>query len=98
MLFAALSIILSCPTVKHAFPKDFHGQLNIRLRNEELGNISLTIEDTGVGIEGDFDVETSSSLGLQLVQALVDQLDGTLDVHYRDPTRFQIDFPETIDH
>ncbi len=85
-------------TLKHAFPKDFHGQLNIRLRNEELGNISLTIEDTGVGIEGDFDVETSSSLGLQLVQALVDQLDGTLDVHYRDPTRFQIDFPETIDH
>lgn len=85
-------------TMKHAFPDGRQGQLAVRVSEEEAGTITLIIEDTGVGIAEDFDFVVSSSLGLHLVQALVDQLGGTLDIHRKAPTRFQINFPETIDH
>ncbi len=36
--------------------------------------------DNGVGLPEEFDIETNDSLGVYLVQALTDQLDGVLVV------------------
>tara|TARA_R110001592_G_scaffold19937_4_gene81401 strand:- start:1918 stop:3312 length:1395 start_codon:yes stop_codon:yes gene_type:complete len=84
-------------TLKHAFPEGRLGRLYIKIKKEEFNNINLTIEDTGVGIPQDFSIEESTSLGLQLIQTLVDQLGGTLEIRRKDPTRFHIVFPENID-
>lgn len=84
-------------TLKHAFPHGRIGRLNIILKMAEAGTITLIIEDTGVGIAEDFNIEESSSLGLHLVQTLVDQLGGSLNIQRKDPTRFHIVFSENLD-
>ena len=47
----------------------------------EPGQLSVTVSDNGVGLPPDFDLSTSSSLGLQIVRTLVlTELGGTLEV------------------
>jgi two-component sensor histidine kinase len=54
----------------------------------------LRVEDDGVGLPVGFDATQTHSLGLQLVQILTKQLDGTMQVERRDPgTCFAITFP-----
>ena len=42
--------------------------------------VELVVEDDGVGLPDGFDICTSESLGMQLVQALVAQIDGTMEL------------------
>jgi two-component sensor histidine kinase len=55
------------------------------------------VQDTGVGLPTGFDVFKSDSLGMQLINALSNQLDGTLKVTVDHGTRFTLDFnvPDT---
>ena len=63
--------------LKYAFPGKRGG--TIELRVEEKGqDIEIEVSDNGVGLPDDFDFETNESLGVYLVQALTDQLDGSL--------------------
>ena len=63
--------------LKYAFPEKRGG--TIELRVEEKGqDIEIEVSDNGVGLPDDFDFETNESLGVYLVQALTDQLDGSL--------------------
>jgi two-component sensor histidine kinase len=51
------------------------------LRGERKGeDIEIEVSDDGVGRPDDFDFETNVGLGVSLVPALTDQLDGTLVV------------------
>jgi PAS domain S-box-containing protein len=50
----------------------------------------LTISDDGTGIPDTIEIENSESLGLQLVNILVDQLDGEIEVKRNDGTEFTI--------
>lgn len=72
--------------------------------NREVGKIYLTIKliwekvnieigDDGVGLPEDFIVENSESLGLQLVDSLVEQLDGAFEIESSNGTYFKIEFP-----
>lgn len=83
---------------KHAFPDDREGKLFIAIHQNPNGDIALIVEDNGIGIPSELDLETPLSTGLLLVQSLVDQLGGTLELQRVSPTRFHISFPETIDH
>jgi PAS domain S-box-containing protein len=66
-------------SLKYAFPNKEGG--TIQLRVERKGeDIEIEVSDDGVGLPDDFDFETNESLGVYLVQALTDQLDGTLVV------------------
>jgi two-component sensor histidine kinase len=53
----------------------------------------LTVTDNGVGIPEQFDVEQTTTLGLQLVTMLADQLGGTINIQRANPTRFALRFP-----
>lgn len=53
---------------------------------------TLIISDDGVGIPEKIDFESSDTLGLQLVNILVDQLDGTIELESDKGTRFIIEF------
>jgi two-component sensor histidine kinase len=55
-------------------------------------NFILTVSDNGIGISENFYSEYSSSLGLQLVMILVDQLEGKLDLNRNNGTEFIIRF------
>ena len=50
----------------------------------------LTVSDDGTGIPDIIDMENSDSLGLQLVNILVDQLDGEIEVKRDEGTEFTI--------
>jgi PAS domain S-box-containing protein len=55
-------------------------------------NFILTVSDNGIGIPQCFNSENSSSLGLQLVTILVDQLGGELELKRDSGTEFVITF------
>lgn len=67
-------------SLKHAFKDDRRGEISIRLTQLEADQFSLVIADNGIGLPAGFSVGTSDSLGIQLIQALTDQLEGTMNV------------------
>ena len=56
--------------------------------------MELTIADDGIGIPKDFDLKNSETLGLQLVNNLVNQLDGELKLNRDEWAEFKIIFKE----
>ena len=65
---------------KHGFPNDATGEIKVTLRNGTGGICSLCVQDTGVGIPADLDVNTNKSLGLRLVRSLTRQIQGSFEV------------------
>ena len=79
--------------LKHAFPDNRVGKIEIHLSTEADNRVLLTVTDDGVGIPEDFNIAAATTLGLQLVTLLVDQLAGDLEIHRGNPTRFSVRFP-----
>jgi two-component sensor histidine kinase len=52
----------------------------------------MVISDNGVGFPSGVSLETTDSLGLQLVRSLADQLNGKLQFSQDRGTEFQIQF------
>jgi len=94
-------------SLKHAFPGRNKGEIQIKLFKEEAGNemssgeeeltgksakYTLIVSDNGSGIPKAIDLEDSSTLGLQLVNILVDQLEGKIELKRNSGTEFTINF------
>ncbi len=79
--------------LKHAFPEGRHGTIGIRLERGDDDSAVLSVSDDGIGLPEDIDIAEATTLGLQLVSLLADQLGGSLTIHHRDPTRFEMRFP-----
>lgn len=81
--------------LKHAFNNGEMGEIILSLDKE--GDVySLTIKDNGVGLPDDVDINNPVSLGLQLVNALVNQLEGNIEVVRDGGTMFKISFKELL--
>jgi PAS domain S-box-containing protein len=78
-------------TLKHAFSNHSAGHITVDLHQEGEKNV-LVVSDNGVGLPVGLDVHTTETLGLQLVSALVQQLDGTLELERGSGTVFKISF------
>lgn len=61
---------------KHAFSAQPGGEIIISMQREADGSYRLTVQDDGSGLPDELDITQSDGLGLQLVQALVAQLQG----------------------
>jgi PAS domain S-box-containing protein len=79
-------------SLKHAFPNNRDGEIYIDLHSINDHQYKLVIADDGVGLPKDFDFENAQTLGLQLVNGLVSQLDGTLKIDGVNGTKFEIIF------
>ncbi len=78
--------------LKYAFPGERSGTLRVELhRNAEQMNL-LLVADDGVGLPPGLDVHHASSLGLQLVNSLVAQLEGSLACDCQAGAAFVISF------
>ncbi len=73
---------------KHAFKGRDSGKISVLL-NQVAENCSLTISDNGVGLPSGAEV-TNSSLGMELVHILVDQLNCSLTIDKNAGTAFII--------
>ncbi len=78
--------------LKHAFPKGKEGEITIQFQKRDTNRITLTVSDSGIGFPEDIDIRNSPSLGLTLVNSLVEQLDGTIELDRRGGTTFTITF------
>ena len=80
-------------SLKYAFPANNKGEIKVYLYSNTDNTLTLIIQDNGIGIPEEFDIETPKSLGLTLVQGLVDQLEGTIELERHQGTQFKITFP-----
>jgi PAS domain S-box-containing protein len=77
--------------LKHAFSQNRSGTINLEIVAK--GNqYRLTVQDDGVGLPEGLDLLRSESLGLQIVQVLVKQLDGEWEIDKKEGTCFIIHF------
>lgn len=66
--------------VRHGFAQTREGRISVSLA-EAGGNVVIEVQDNGVGVGEDFDLETRSSLGLRVVRGLVEKdFGGTLEL------------------
>lgn len=73
---------------KHAFPQGRRGEVRVSL-HARAGELEIRVADNGVGLSTRCDV-TSPSLGMQLVQTLVEQLNGRMTMTQSSGTIFTI--------
>jgi two-component sensor histidine kinase len=77
---------------RHAFPEGRTGTITVGVGVE--GDMArIWVEDDGVALPADVDAESPTSLGLQLVPLLVDQLGGRLAQALPPGTRVEVRFP-----
>ncbi len=84
--------------LKYAFPEDWKGnaELSIIFKKNSSNQIEMMVRDNGVGLPADFIFEQTESLGLHLVQILVeDQLHGTIKLVKRGGTKYRILFKKS---
>jgi PAS domain S-box-containing protein len=78
--------------LKHAFPKGREGEITVQLLRGNTNQIALSVSDNGIGFPEHVDFRKSPSLGLTLVNSLVDQLHGAIELDRRRGTAFRITF------
>jgi two-component sensor histidine kinase len=79
--------------VEHAFPEGRAGRVEIRVKSESGGAIALSVSDDGVGLPEGLRFEGARTLGFNLVNALIIQLHGKMDLDRRSGTSWTILFP-----
>ncbi|MDY6791518.1 MAG: histidine kinase dimerization/phosphoacceptor domain -containing protein [Thermodesulfobacteriota bacterium] len=89
--------------MKYAFPNDAVSpednssetgfmQIHVSLKQTNAKQIQLIVSDNGKGFPENIDFRETTSLGLQLVNSLVDQLDGEINLKKENGTKFEILF------
>jgi PAS domain S-box-containing protein len=79
-------------SLKYAFPEGRDGEIRVILRTNNKDKIELMIGDNGIGMPEGLDFRKPDSLGLNLVNALVRQLEGNIELCREKGTEFQITF------
>lgn len=80
--------------LKHAFPDGRKGEVAVSMTSIENGSFTLTVRDDGVGLNRDLDLKNSDSFGLQLVDMLSEQLQGSVSIQRNGGTTFTVQFKE----
>jgi two-component sensor histidine kinase/PAS domain-containing protein len=77
---------------KHAYPPTEPGAILVRFARTAPETVSLTISDGGRGLPG-ADEPDANGLGMKLVQSLVEQVGGRLDIRRQPGAGFEIHLP-----
>ena len=85
-------------SLKHAFKdRQGSGTISIDFRTVGCSNV-LDIRDDGKGLPEDFRLEDSSSMGMEIVSILTQQLDGKIQIIGTQGAAFKISFPRKVKH
>ncbi len=93
---ASLGLILNelaTNAMKHAFRREGDNRFTLGAEVEDGDVLVVTVRNSGTPFPEDQDLQSPASLGLQLVTALVDQLDGTITLKRIPETIFEIRIP-----
>lgn len=79
-------------SMKHAFESYENAKIEISLICDESGEIELIVKDNGRGLPEDVMLDGADTLGLRIVNALVDQIDASAEISRNGGTAFHIRF------
>jgi two-component sensor histidine kinase len=79
---------------KHAFPAQRPGNVDVILEPLPDRRLRLRVRDDGVGLPAAFALERTTSVGMQVVAALIDQLDAGLQIVREGGTEFVMTFAQ----
>ncbi len=77
---------------KHAFPNG-KGKINIKLYKDDDSYV-LIISDDGVGFPEDLDFRSQGNMGMMLINGLINQIDGSINMKCENGTQFIIKFKD----
>ncbi|MBS1660920.1 MAG: sensor histidine kinase [Bacteroidetes bacterium] len=77
---------------KYAFSQGAVNVLQVRMWEMPDGMVEIVIHDNGKGLPAGFDWQNTSSLGMYLMRALAEQIDGEFDVRNEGGVRISIQF------
>ena len=83
-------------SIKHAFPGKQQGIITIEFQNIGEKGYCLRVRDNGRGFPDGFDIEKARTLGMLLVNSLVQQLKGVLQIHSNHGAEFEMIFHSKI--
>ena len=83
--------------LKYAFSEQETGNIKIKMGWKDDSNLELIVMDNGIGLDKDFSLEDTKTLGTRLVKRLVDQLEGEISFDNGNGARFFITFPVELD-
>ena len=79
--------------LEHAYPDDNPGIIQIEFFKDRHGN-TLRVQDDGIGLAEQINFASTNTLGLQLVNSLVQQINGELVLDRLGGTKYTITFEE----
>ncbi|MDZ7793229.1 MAG: sensor histidine kinase [Spirochaetia bacterium] len=80
--------------IKHGFTDKEEAVFTIEMKKDKENNqYEITLSNTGNPFPEDVDIESSETLGLRLINALVDQIEGTIELQKKPNPVFTIRFP-----
>jgi len=83
-------------SLKHAFPGDMTGKVEIKLYKNDEGKNILIVKDNGIGMKKDYDADKAGTLGMKLVKTLTEQLEGELQIIHEGGLEVKITFDDLI--
>ncbi|WP_304225646.1 PAS domain S-box protein [Gracilinema caldarium] len=82
-------------SLKYAYPKDSPGELIVTLTQNDT-DLVLHVQDKGKGLPENFVIKNSSGLGLNLVNALAQQMKGSFSINGSNGTTSIIRIPKEV--
>ena len=87
---------------KYAFPstwiknktENYESFIKISIKEEEENKFLLIVNDNGIGIPENFNIQHIDSLGLKIVSSMVDQLNGSIEILRNNGTEIRIKFTD----
>lgn len=67
-------------SLKYAFPKNKKGKIYLQTDIQQEEKMMIVVNDDGIGFPPDFNLKSQKTLGLKLVEILINQLEGDLEI------------------
>jgi two-component sensor histidine kinase len=95
--FGILANELIVNAYKYAFKNQNKGKITLRLEREK-NILKFSVQDNGIGLPSEFDIDKLSSLGMTLVRTLATQLEAKLGWNSSEGkgTKFTITFTPSV--
>ena len=83
--------------LKYAFVDGRAGEILVKFYQSSDRSLTLIVRDNGVGLPADFDSKKAKTLGISLIQGLIKQLRGSLEINCHQGTEFKINLQKGKD-
>lgn len=80
-------------SMKYAFPEESYGTITVKFYKKDEKYV-MKVNDDGIGLPSDLDVDKTDTLGLQLIKNLIGQIDAEIKIQVDHGTQVTIKFSE----